>query len=275
MSYSANSWFSIIPAHYVSRTSGPIFKLNKNDPLAKLHANFWPTIIKDRDEHSGVDDREDTGDDDDIGIDATEDTDDEDKKDESDDGEVGSGCHILNIRIPEIHTKVWVRKEYIRLYDYCNEYVHSQRENMEPLSVVIFGQPGIGESFRFVILPSGLTNLLQGKTCWVIYALHRCLTEGKPVIWYHNSRQFLSVEEGVFELPEDFPATIFKTRVWTLVDSDESPTGVPPRLAVHYTKHFNIYTSSPPSSRWKPLRKTTQCREVIMNPWSREEISQA
>ena len=45
------------------------------------------------------------------------------------------------------------------------------------------------------------TNSLLGKSCWVIYALHRHLTEGKPVIWYHDSRWFLFVKEGVYELP--------------------------------------------------------------------------
>ena len=119
------------------------------------------------------------------------------------------------------------------------------------------------------------TNSLLSKSCWVIYALHRRLTEGKPVIWYNDSRWFPFVKEGVYELPVDFRVTTFNTHVWTLVDSDESLTGVPPHLAMHCTKHFTIYTSSPPSSQWKSLRKTTQCQEVIMNPWSKEEISQA
>src|ERR1700677_4880757 len=122
MAYTANSWSSIVPTY--SRTA-PIPRLNETEPLARLHANFCPTIRKDGDEHTGDDDHEDTGDGEDMGIDATEDTQDGDDEDKGDDGEVGPGCYILDLRIPEIHSKVWVRKEYIRLYDYCSEYVDS------------------------------------------------------------------------------------------------------------------------------------------------------
>ena len=148
MAHSANSWPSIIPAHYASRRSGPISKLDKNDPLAKLHADFWPTIVKDGDEHTGIDRHEDTGDDHDLGINATKDT--QDGNDKGDDGEVG---YILDLCMPEIHQTVFVRQEYIQLYDYCSEYAHSQRENEQPLSVVISGQPGIGKSSHFLISP--------------------------------------------------------------------------------------------------------------------------
>ena len=67
----------------MSRRSGPIFKLSENDPLAKLHANFWPTTVKDRDE--------DTRDDNDMGINATKVT--QDVNDKGDGGAVGSGLH--------------------------------------------------------------------------------------------------------------------------------------------------------------------------------------
>ena len=141
MAYSANSWPSIILAHSMSRRSGPISKLSKNDPLAKLHANFWPTTVKDGDE--------DTGDDNDMGINATKVT--QDGNDKGDGGAVGSGCYILDLCISEIHQTVFVRQEYIQLYNYCSEYVHSQSKNKQPLSVVISGQPGIGKSSHFLI----------------------------------------------------------------------------------------------------------------------------
>jgi hypothetical protein len=105
--------------------------------------------MKDGDEHTGDDDNEDTGDDEDMGTNSTEDTQDGDDEDLGDDGEVGSGCYILDLRIPEIHSKVWVRKDYIRLYNYCTKYVDDRRENLQSLSVVITGQPGIGECFHF------------------------------------------------------------------------------------------------------------------------------
>jgi hypothetical protein len=97
MTYTANSWPSIIPNY--SR-SGPILRLNETEPLARLYANFWPTIMKNGDEHTGDDDNEDTGDDEDMGTNSTEDTRDGGDEDLGDDGEVGSGCYILDLRIP-------------------------------------------------------------------------------------------------------------------------------------------------------------------------------
>ena len=69
----------------MSRRSGPISKLSKNDPLAKLHANFWPTTVKDGDE--------DTRDDNDMGINATKVT--QDGNDKGDGGAVGLGVTSL------------------------------------------------------------------------------------------------------------------------------------------------------------------------------------
>ncbi|KAH8994357.1 hypothetical protein EDB86DRAFT_2926188 [Lactarius hatsudake] len=174
------------------------------------------------------------------------------------DGDViGPGCYILDLGIPGLgRSKLWIRKEYIQLYDFCEKYLDSCRGE-EPPSVVITGQPGIGKSY------------------WVQYALRRRLAEGKPVMWYRDSRQYLFVEEGVYEVPQYCPSTDFKTLVWTLVDADECPNGIPSYLAVHDTKHFNVFVSYPQSSRWEPLEKTTQCAVIVMNPWTKTEISQA
>ncbi|KAH9034832.1 hypothetical protein EDB85DRAFT_2219282, partial [Lactarius pseudohatsudake] len=127
----------------------------------------------------------------------------------------------------------------------------------KPPSVVITGQPGIGKSY------------------WVTYALCRRLAEGKPVFWFHSTSRFLFVKEGVFEVPPDYHSTDLKTRVWLLIDADDSKDGIPDYLAPHETNHLVILCSSPPSARWKPLTRTTLCRVAIMNPWTRGEISQA
>jgi len=224
-----SSFSSIVPTY---PGEVPWHRLHETESLAILHANFWATSTKEPEDES-------------MNVDAV------------DDEDTGSGCYILDLRIPGIDSKVWIRKEYIRLYDYCDEYLKSKSANKEPISVVITGQPGIGKSY------------------WILYAMHRRLSEGKPVFWYHDSRRYLFVKEGVYEVPEHFPSTTFKTLVWTLVDSDESLSGVPSNLAVHCTKHFIIFTTPPQSSQWKPLEKTTGCRVAIMNPWTRAEIAQA
>jgi hypothetical protein len=115
---------------------------------------------------------------------------------------------------------------------------------------------------------------LQGKSYWVFYALRRRLAEGKPVIWYRNSRRFLFVKDGVYEAPKGFQSTDLKTRVWTLVDSDELE-GIPPELAVQQTQHLIIFTTSLEPQRWKPLEGTTVFGVFIMNPWTRKELIQA
>ncbi|KAH9037620.1 hypothetical protein EDB85DRAFT_1861243 [Lactarius pseudohatsudake] len=180
---------------------------------------------------------------------------DEDEDEDEDDDE--TDCYTLDLSTTTIGLKLWVRKEYIKIYDVCDKYLKSATNEDGPLSVVITGQPGVGKSY------------------WIFYALHRCLCEGKPVIWYYDSKRYLFVAEGVYELSRDFPSVGFKTRVWTLVDTDEDKSGIPPYLAVQFTKHFIIYTSSPQRSRWDRLDKTTVLKVIIMNPWTRAELSKA
>ncbi|KAI9466573.1 hypothetical protein BJY52DRAFT_1007 [Lactarius psammicola] len=57
----------------------------------------------------------------------------------------------------------------------------------------------------------------------------------------------LFAKEGVYEVPENYPSTIFKTRVWTLIDSgpEEDEDKIPPHLAMHPTKHFIVFTTLP------------------------------
>ena len=118
-------------------------------------------------------------------------------------------------------------------------------------------------------------HCLKGKSYWALYALRRRLAEKKPVMWYSGSRLFLFVEEGVYESPERPRLDLFRTLVWTLVDSDQAKEGVPPHLAELRTKHFIIYTTSPTLDRWGRLAKTTQCAACVMNPWNKTEISKA
>ncbi|KAH9083658.1 hypothetical protein EDB83DRAFT_2212994 [Lactarius deliciosus] len=183
-----------------------------------------------------------------------------DKDDDADEGE-GEGDapgFILKLGIPGIwRSELLVRKEYIRLYEYCDKYLESRRNKQTPPSVVITGQPGVGKSY------------------WVTYALCRCLTEGKPVFWFRSTQRYLFVEEGVFVVPPDYPSADIKARIWTLVDADDCWNGIPDYLAPHETNHLIILCSSPPSARWQSLTRTTRCRVAIMNPWTRGEISRA
>jgi hypothetical protein len=113
----------------------------------------------------------------------------------------------------------------------------------------------------------------QGKSFWIYYALRRCLAERKPVIWLHQKVYHLFIDDGVYAVPNDFQAGSFKSVVWTLVDSDESPHGIPPDLIAHGTRLFVIYVTSPAKHRWSRLEKTVPFFAVIiMNPWTKKEI---
>ena len=70
----------------------------------------------------------------------------EDAGEDEDEEEISPGCGILDIAIPGINpSKLWVRKEYIKLSEYCEEYLG--RDHFIAPSVVITGQPGIGKYF--------------------------------------------------------------------------------------------------------------------------------
>jgi hypothetical protein len=57
----------------------------------------------------------------------------------------------------------------------------------------------------------------------MFYALRRCLAEKRPVIWRNN-------KEYIF--------------VWTLVDSDDSKSGIPEELICQGSRVFTIFATS-------------------------------
>jgi hypothetical protein len=112
----------------------------------------------------------------------------------------------------------------------------------------------------------------QGKSFWIYYAARRRLAEKKPFIWFYQARYYLFVQEGVYELPSDWKHGDFRYIVWTLVDSDQSSTGVPEVLVPQGTRLFAIYVTFPANKRWSRLVKTTRPIRMIMDPWSRRSI---
>ena len=117
--------------------------------------------------------------------------------------------------------------------------------------------------------------MCEGKSVWVYYALCRRLVERKPVIWYRDHSCFLFLKGGVFRAPAEFPSSHFRTIVWTLVDSDESHEGPPPRLLTPGTRLYVIYITSPCAQRWSRMTNTVRDVRIIMNPWRKGEINNA
>jgi len=110
---------------------------------------------------------------------------------------------------------------------------------------------------------------------WLLYALRRRCAEKKPVIWYNGTTSFIFVDDGVYKMAPDFQDNEFKIFVWTLIDSDQAPQGVPPVFVQNRTRLFVNYASSPDKQRWKRLHKNVEDVTVVMNPWSWREILRA
>ena len=106
----------------------PWDKLSASDPSppSMLHAKFWAkSIDEDRSEWEKEQGGEPT---------------------EIEGSDVGPGCFLLDLGIESFaFSRLWVRKDYIRLYDVCNTYFNEIINlHVPPPSVVITGQPGIG-----------------------------------------------------------------------------------------------------------------------------------
>jgi len=263
-------------------------KVRSDRPLALLHAKFWGRSMVDEEQvwcnsqpltlAIGNESRDKDQDGDEFMDKCSDRTVDEGQGTDLDDDDIIPGCYLLDIGIEGLNiTKLWVRAEYIRVYDFI-EYYHKNpsfpRERAP--AVVVTGQPGIGmfSSSPFLSLILTKRHMVKGKSVWIHYALRRRLAESKPVIWYREQTCYLFTQEGVYEAPPGHKPSFFKTFVWTLVDSDESKDGVPPQLVPHGTRHFVIYTTSPHKDRWLRLRKTVRSTLVTMNPWTRAEILQ-
>jgi len=145
----------------------PWIALKDYKALSQLHTKYWGKPIQgnelelqtpsegqpmDEDKDKNEDKDEDEDEDEDQPIDDDEDQSIDDDEDQS---EVGSGCFTLDFDIPLLRiSKLLVRQDYIRIYDYCNTHYNDVWSYSEPgrpppsaPSVVITGQPGTGECF--------------------------------------------------------------------------------------------------------------------------------
>jgi hypothetical protein len=131
-------------AHLTPDQPIPDWRLNANLPLSDLHAKFW-------------------------GVDIHEDevkwltTQPEGQRMDVDGSEVGPGCFALDLKIRKLLvSRLWIRKDYIRIYDECKDYYESPPDGVpRPRSVVVTGQPGIGGPISFPISSSILIILAR------------------------------------------------------------------------------------------------------------------
>ena len=110
-----------------------------SESFAQLHAKFWGADLQEEETRWRKTQSEDGP----MNVDVDNETAEEDEEDET-----GPGCYILSLPWMRDTTKtIWIRQEYIRVYDFCEEYLKFCRNNklQASPSVVVTGQPGIGE----------------------------------------------------------------------------------------------------------------------------------
>lgn len=111
--------------------------------------------------------------------------------------------------------------------------------------------------------------LCIGKRFWAYYVLRRRLGEKSASLWYQGSVLYLFCSEGVWLVPDTFSFNRFKPRIWTIIDSAYSTSGIPSILAHFPPGVFPVYITSPNPKRWSGMTQTWKSCRLIMNPWSR------
>ncbi|KAF8344462.1 hypothetical protein F5887DRAFT_971369 [Amanita rubescens] len=182
-----------------------------------------------------------------------------DPNDEENDEE--NGDDVLPATPPPIIDTDWprllIRAEYLRIYKWVEE-MYPVGKVYRPSAIVVTGQPGIGKSF------------------WAYYVLRRRLGEKSVSLWCQGSEYYLFCSEGVFVVPATFPFREFNgPPVWTIIDSAQSPSGIPSTLTRFESGVFPIYITSPKPGRWSGITQSWTFHQVIMNPWTRAEIEYA
>src|SRR5258708_6020015 len=138
----------VVDSQLLEDRFGPWFKLADSDKAAQLHRKFWRrSMVSEEAEWRGT--QKSVGDDPGDVSDGEVDPMDVDMDEEEED-EIGPECYILNIGIKGLpHSKIWIRTDYIRIYDYCSGHYESclsQPSRWVAPSIIITGQPGVGKS---------------------------------------------------------------------------------------------------------------------------------
>ena len=100
-----------------------LHKAPPGSPLTAFHKKFWGS-------------KEDVGRSDNVEV--------EDST--ADDHDAGPRCYNLDIGIQGFEDKIWVRADYIRMFEFAEKFYAKSLSNPgRPPCLVITGQPGVGE----------------------------------------------------------------------------------------------------------------------------------
>ena len=146
---SGSTLVSVIGPYYEELSKWQSFKLS-HGVAAQWHAKFWGKCMEDEEqewrnaqlamsmEGSGLG-NEHRGEDESMDVDMSE--------EEDLDDDFIKGCYPLEIGIGSAPLMIWIRAEYIRIYNALEaHYQKPLHINRRAPAAVITGQPGIGES---------------------------------------------------------------------------------------------------------------------------------
>ena len=126
-------------------------------PLTQFHAKFWGV-----EEEGGLSNNMEVDD------------------STADGHEISQRCYVLDIGIRGVEDKIWVRADYIRMFEFAEKFYAESLSN--PLSHVLSSQVSRElVSFSDVITLVPLTYQIPclGKTLWRWYALRVCCAQKK------------------------------------------------------------------------------------------------
>jgi hypothetical protein len=73
----------------------------------------------------------------------------EDEDNCEDEDNIIDRCYVLDVNIPAMETSIWVRAEYIWIFDRIsklyNRVINPERKDQKSSCVILTGQPGVGE----------------------------------------------------------------------------------------------------------------------------------
>jgi len=122
----------VLPAEYLPEW----FHLrNKDNSLVRLHSKFWGKSLacEEPELSNNLSHTKSADEDKDMDVDAV-------------DNDFIPGCAILDIGIENLpFQKIWIRADYIRVYNFLEDCEAPQVTNNVAPGAVITGQPGIGE----------------------------------------------------------------------------------------------------------------------------------
>ena len=97
-------------------------KVLLDTPLAQFHAKFWGV-----EEEGGLSDNMEV---DDL---------------TADDHEISPRCYVLDTGVQGVEDMIWVRADYIRMFEFAEKFYAESVPNPLSPCLVITGQPGIGK----------------------------------------------------------------------------------------------------------------------------------